>query len=80
MTATQMAIKKETINNIVIGNTNFKIELLSTIKSTEICFPMFSHNFIYSLPRDGVFPRISMVTMTTFPGTSLIVKKKNLFE
>ena len=56
MTVTQMAIKKETINDIVIGNTNFKIELLSTIKSTEICFPMFSRNFIHSLPRDGVFP------------------------
>ena len=36
---------------------------------------MFSRNSIYHSPVMGLFPHISMATMTTFPGTSLIVKK-----
>ena len=33
---------------------------------------LFSRNRIYSLPHEGLFPHISVVTVTTFPSTSLI--------
>ena len=33
---------------------------------------MFSCNPIYPLPCEGHFPHISVATITTFPGTSLI--------
>ena len=33
---------------------------------------MFSHNPIYPLPGEGLFPHISVATITTFPGVSLI--------
>ena len=35
--------------------------------------------YIHS-PVMGLFPHISMATMTTFPGTSLIIKKINWVE
>ena len=41
---------------------------------------MLSCNSIHPLPRDWVFPDTSMATMTTFPGTSLIVEKTNWVE
>ena len=41
---------------------------------------MVLRNSIYPLPRVGGFPHISMSTMTTFPGTSLIIKKINWVE
>ena len=63
---------------LVAGNTNSKIEVVSAIKRTEIlkytCFHVIP--YIHS-PVMGLFPHISMATMTTFPGTSLIVKKTN---
>ena len=33
---------------------------------------MFSRNSIYPLPLMGLFPYISMATITAFPGTSII--------
>ena len=46
----QATIKTETI----IGNTNFKTELVSTIKGWEIIkIHMFARNSIYPLPLDG---------------------------
>ena len=32
---------------------------------------MFSRNPIYPLPREGLFPHISVATITTFPGTNI---------
>ena len=67
-TATQVTIKT---NNKQIENTNFKMELVSTIKWTEI--PK-THSFTWSAVM-GLFLHMWMTTMNTFPGTSLIVKK-----
>ena len=49
--------------------------VVSTIKRMEI-----SCNYIYPLPRDVFFSHISMASMTTFPGTNVIVKKTNWVE
>ena len=43
------------------------------VKNKQNCLKyMFSRNPIYPLPREGLFPHISVATITTFPGTSLI--------
>ena len=42
------------------------------LKINKIVKSMFSRNPIYPLPREGLFPHISVATITTFPGTSLI--------
>ena len=69
--------KTETSNR----NTDYKIEVISTIKRTEIlkytCFHVIP--YIHS-PVMGLFPYISLATMTMFPGTSLVVKKTNWVE
>ena len=42
------------------------------LKINKIVKSMFSRNPIYPLPLEGLFPHISVATITTFPGTSLI--------
>ena len=42
------------------------------LKINKIVKSMFSRNPIYPLPREGLFPHISVATITTFPGKSLI--------
>ena len=44
---------------------------------SNACFHVIA--YIHS-PVMGLFPNMSMVTMTTFPGTSLIIKKINWVE
>ena len=59
-----------------MGNTNFKREVVSTIKRMEILKYTGFHviPYIYS-PLIGFFPHISIATMTRFSDTNLIVKK-----
>ena len=64
-----------------VGNTNFKIEVVSTIKRMEIlkytCFYVIL--YIHS-PVMRRFPHMSMATMTAFPRASLTVEKRNWIE
>ena len=80
-TATKVTINTEIVGKTIVGNTNFKIEVVCTIKTTKIlkytCFHVIP--YIHS-PMMGLFPHISMATMTTFPVTSLIVEKTNWVE
>ena len=64
------------------GNTNFKIEVVSTKENGNIKIKIHMFHvipFIHSSVM-GLFSHISMATMTTFSGTSLTVKKKNWIE
>ena len=55
MTATQPLKWLSRQKQQVIENTNFDIEVVSTIKKTgNIKIHMFSRNSMYPLPRDGV--------------------------
>ena len=71
----------ETVGKTVVGNTNFKTEVVCTIKTTKIlkyaCFHVIP--YIHS-PVMGLFLHVSMAAMTTSPGTSLIVEKTNWVE
>ena len=52
------------------------IKTPKNIKNKQNCEEyMFSRNPIHPLPREGLFPHISVATITTFPGTSLISSK-----
>ena len=43
------------------------------VKNKQNCQKyMFSRNPIYPLPFEGLFPHMSVATITTFPDTSLI--------
>ena len=72
----KVTIKTEIVGKTIVGNTNFKIEVVCTIKTMKIlkytCFHVIP--YIY-FPVLGLFPHISMATMTMFLGTSLIVEK-----
>ena len=64
-----------------VGNTDFKIEVVSTIKRTKVLkYTSFDViPYIYS-PVMGLFPHISVAAMITFPVASLIFEKTTRVE
>ena len=65
---------QDTNNNQI----NFKMEVVSTIKRTEILKCTWFHVIPYiHFPLMGLFPHIPMETISTFPGASLMIKKPN---